>query len=65
MSEGIATINPNSVVINASEMPPDTVEASPVPKIVIIMNVLIIPDTVPSSPSNGAMAALVAIAPMN
>ena len=58
ISDGIATTKPSSVVTSASEIPEDKLLASPVPKIVIKVNVLIIPVTVPKRPSRGAAAAV-------
>ncbi len=57
----MATIRPNSVVISASEMPLESVLTSPEPKTVISLKVLIMPVTVPSSPSKGAEDALIAM----
>ena len=51
----IATMRPNLVVINASEMPPESVLTSPDPNTVINLNVLMMPVTVPSRPSIGAI----------
>ncbi len=56
--QGTAIIKPYSVVTNASEIPDDKRLGSPVPKTVINLKVLIIPVTVPSNPSNGAVAAV-------
>ena len=53
----MATIRPNSVVTNASEMPDDSIFGSPVPNTLIRRKVLIMPVTVPSRPSSGAVAA--------
>ena len=43
--------------MSASEIPPDSAPASPVPLIVIILKVLMMPVTVPSRPISGAEAA--------
>src|SRR6266853_1188858 len=55
----MATIRPNAVVISASAMPADT-EASdpPPPDAAIPVNAFTIPMTVPSRPTNGAVAPL-------
>ena len=58
-SEGIATARPAAVVSNASEIPPASALALPVPWVVISVNTLIMPTTVPSSPISGVMAAMV------
>ena len=50
----MAMINPNSVVMSASDIPDDSCRASPVPNMVISLKVLIIPVTVPNKPSKGA-----------
>ena len=54
----MATISPYIVVINASEIPDDSMRGSPVPNTEIKLKVLIIPVTVPNNPSNGAVAAV-------
>ena len=57
----MATIRPNFVVISASEMPPESDLTSPEPNTVISLKVLMMPVTVPSSPSRGAEAAQIAM----
>ena len=47
-------------MISASEIPEARALASPVPDVAITINVVIIPDTVPRSPSSGAMLARIA-----
>ena len=59
---GMATIRPNSVVTSAIDMPSDNNFGSPVPNSVIMSKVSIIPVTVPSSPSNGAIEAITRMA---
>ena len=61
MRAGTATTRPNFVVIKASEIPPESIRGSPVPKTVIMLKVFIIPVTVPSNPRRGAVAAVRAI----
>ncbi|MNN98039.1 hypothetical protein D3C81_2173320 [compost metagenome] len=57
---GIPTIRPAAVVINALEIPPASTEALVViPEPVNALKISIMPSTVPSRPSNGAMAAIV------
>ena len=51
---GMATIKPHLVVIRASEIPEDRFRASPVPTMLMSLKVLIIPVTVPRSPTRGA-----------
>ena len=58
---GIATTNPNTVVTNAVEIPPAINLGSPVPNKVIAWKVLIMPETVPSSPINGATTEITLI----
>ena len=60
----IAAITPlmgllGTVVSNASEMPPASALALPVPWVVISVNTLIMPTTVPSRPISGVIAAMV------
>ncbi len=57
-NDGMAAIRPSSVVIRASEIPSERLLASPVPKRVICLKVLIMPVTVPSRPISGAVAAV-------
>jgi len=61
MREGIAATKPSYVVISASEITSERLLASPVPKRVICLKVLIMPVTVPSSPIRGAVAAMTSI----
>ena len=52
-------MRPAAVVISASDMPPARTVGLPTPCPVIAVNVRIMPATVPSSPSNGEIAAIV------
>ena len=54
---GIATDRPSAVVTSAWLMPPAIMRGSPVPNRVMSWKVWIMPTTVPSRPSRGAMAA--------
>ncbi len=51
------------MVINASEIPPESALACPTPNVCITSKTLIIPNTVPSSPIKGAMPAIVSMTP--
>src|SRR5690606_31756417 len=55
-SAGIATLRPAAVVISAVEIPPARRPASPLPCTMITENTSIMPNTVPSRPSSGAIA---------
>ena len=55
----MATVRPAAVVISASEMPPASTAGLPTPSVVIAVNERIMPDTVPSKPSSGEIAAIV------
>jgi len=59
MRLGMATDNPAAVVNRASEMPPARALGLPTPTVVMAVNTLIMPITVPSSPSKGVMEAMV------
>ncbi|MCY1452117.1 hypothetical protein D9M71_690190 [compost metagenome] len=57
---GIPTIKPAAVVISALEIPPaNTAALVPMPVPMKALKISIMPNTVPSRPSNGAMAAIV------
>ena len=60
----MATIRPVSVVTSASEMPPARIRASFVPALVIVWKRAMMPVTVPSSPSSGAMEPSEAMRPI-
>ena len=58
-SAGMATMSPAAVVNKASDIPPASALALPVPTVVICAKTSIIPTTVPKRPNSGAMAATV------
>ena len=60
-SAGMATMSPAAVVNKASDIPPASALALPVPTVVICAKTSIIPTTVPKRPNSGAMAATVLI----
>src|SRR5207237_1126964 len=60
MSAGIATRRPKAVVISASEIPADTDARPPEPEVAISWKAVMMPSTVPSSPTKGADDATVA-----
>lgn len=54
-------MRPKSVVTSASEMPPASGFGSPDPKTVMRLKVAIMPETVPSRPRRGDVAAVTAM----
>src|SRR5690606_7428601 len=56
---GMPTIRPAAVVIRAFEMPPASKGALAIPEPMKALKISIIPSTVPSRPSRGAMPAMV------
>ena len=54
----MATVNPATVVIKASEMPPANTAGLPTPELVMFEKMLIMPSTVPYRPNRGVTAAM-------
>jgi hypothetical protein len=59
ISEGIATHSPAAVATSASAMPPESIRGSPAPPALMALKALMMPVTVPSSPSSGDTPAIV------
>ena len=55
----MATVRPAAVATSASEMPPASTAGFATPSVVMAVNERIMPDTVPSKPSSGEIAAIV------
>ena len=64
MSEGIATINPATVVSSAPATPGASAEKSDFPAAAMPQNASMTPQTVPNSPRNGLTLTIVARNPM-
>jgi hypothetical protein len=60
ITAGMATSRPKAVVTRASEMPPATAPMPEVFWVAICWKAFRMPMTVPSSPTNGAVAPMVA-----
>ena len=56
----MATTRPSAVSTSASEIPAETAPRPPEPVAAMPWNAVMMPTTVPSSPTNGAVAPMVA-----